>query len=557
MSQAGISIGIISPGAVALTEPDSGFPVGGAELQCWLLAKRLAQAEGINATLYVGDLGQKPREEDGLCIAPFIDVKDDLSPKTSSLLTVWWKLWTCQHHVIVSASPSGLNGFITLICRLRNRRHLYLCMHDDEARNHLDHPLGKMAALLHRYSLRQCHEVLCQNEAQRREMKQNHGREAVIFPTLTAPSPHVDKTWQLLHERAIGLTEKQHDFHEQAVHHLRNMARPQDTTIWPSLRTFARLILVLGLLVALVVIAKPDQLWAALSQGDYLFVLAAVPLLVGATMLDAFRLYLLMLPHGYRQGWWAMVRTNFVVNFLSTFLPGTIGGGVVAWYRLARPERLHAQTFTALALNTTLKFVAMCTVGAGMLALDVAREDEYAKLMLPLSVCAVLPLAGFFTMLWTPATAWLRRLNVIFSARVVPRKISDGVEKLIQSIENYRPNWPGVLMGLAASIARIALTVLAVQCCLHAFNVKSLTFVRVAWIMACVEAAAMLPFSLSGLGLPQATMAGLFITSGIARSTAVAVTFVSYIPVLPILLVGACILLFEAAPPKTGKAAEP
>jgi len=241
-------------------------------------------------------------------------------------------------------------------------------------------------------------------------------------------------------------------------------------------------------------------------------------------------------PQGYLGGWRRVLRTNLVVNFLSQFLPGTIGGGAVAWVRLSRPQRLYAQTFTALALNTLLKFVAMCAVGAA------------APL---LAACALAPLILFFLMLHTRAAAWMKKLCQGRPARLLPKRISDALRKIIESLEAYRNHHPALLLGLTAGIARCLVSALPVIACLHAVGITGVPYARVLWIMALVEASGMLPFTLSGIGMPQVTFVGLMAASGIAEDKAVAASIISWAALLPLMLTGAAIMLWESLHPTT------
>jgi len=314
---------------------------------------------------------------------------------------------------------------------------------------------------------------------------------------------------------------------------------------------WARIILVLAMLIALVWLAKPARIARALANADYLLALAAVPAVFAAALLDALRLHCLMKPQGYLGGWRRVLRTNLVVNFLSQFLPGTIGGGAVAWVRLSRPQRLYAQTFTALALNTLLKFVAMCAVGAAALAADAHSAGRYNRAAPLLAACALAPLILFFLMLHTRAAAWMKKLCQGRPARLLPKRISDALRKIIESLEAYRNHHPALLLGLTAGIARCLVSALPVIACLHAVGITGVPYARVLWIMALVEASGMLPFTLSGIGMPQVTFVGLMAASGIAEDKAVAASIISWAALLPLMLTGAAIMLWESLHPTT------
>ena len=61
-----ISVGIVSPAACAVAHPEMGLPIGGSELQLFLLAKTLARQGDFDVTLYVADMGQERAVDEGV-----------------------------------------------------------------------------------------------------------------------------------------------------------------------------------------------------------------------------------------------------------------------------------------------------------------------------------------------------------------------------------------------------------------------------------------------------------------------------------------------------------
>lgn len=306
---------------------------------------------------------------------------------------------------------------------------------------------------------------------------------------------------------------------------------------------WTRTALVIGMLVVLVVLAKPRRLAETLLSANGWWVLSATPWAFAAVFLDSLRLHLLMRPQGYRRGWWAVVRTNLVVNFVSLFLPGTIGGGAVAWYRLARPDGLHAQTFTALTLNILLKFIAVCAAGAAALALGAGGSARYHTLIAPLTACALAPLGALYLLLLTGAPG---RINDWIGKRQrIPRKFRESLGKVLESVEVYRPASRHIAAALSASVARILVSAPAALFCLYAFGVENIGYVRLLWIMCAVEAAGMMPFTLSGWGLTQVTFVGLLAASGVPPDVALAANLAGWAALLPMLLTGAGVMLWE------------
>ena len=184
-----ISVGIVSLGAVALTEPDSGFPVGGSELQLFLLARKLAATEGFSPTLYVADLRQAEREEAGLHIRPLVRMGRDLRLTFTKALAVVRRLARARHQVYVTRSASGVNGLVFLASRLASAKHLHMCAHDSECAGSPDATLSRTAAWLHDLAMRRADIITCQTESQLAALRTHYNRQGVVLPNLSPSAP--------------------------------------------------------------------------------------------------------------------------------------------------------------------------------------------------------------------------------------------------------------------------------------------------------------------------------------------------------------------------------
>jgi len=186
-----ISVAVVSLGAVALIEPHSDFPVGGAELQCHLLAKRLAQEPDFLVTLYVADLGQPPKKENRLLIRPLTALTKTLRLTPGKALAVIRQLASERHLIYITRSASGLNGLVSLAARRAAGRYLHMCAHDNEASGQLDATLSFLARKLHNLAISRADSITCQTPAQRTALRSRYGREAAIIPNLIPPAdPH-------------------------------------------------------------------------------------------------------------------------------------------------------------------------------------------------------------------------------------------------------------------------------------------------------------------------------------------------------------------------------
>lgn len=310
-----------------------------------------------------------------------------------------------------------------------------------------------------------------------------------------------------------------------------------------------RIALVCAMVVALVVFADPVRLWRVLAGAKYLWVLAAIPFVFAGAVFDSLRLYLLMLPHGYRSRWLSVLRTNLVVNFASALLPvGAVGGGVVAWFRLSKPQGLKAQTFAALSVNMLLKLIVVSSLAAAGAALDVHSACVHPSLVGLLMAGAAIPIACLALLLWTNLTALLLRFNRHWLSRILPERIVRAGDRALESFQTYKVNKGILFVAMGAGFCRKLVGMGCPILVLYAVGIHDISFVRLLWIMCAVEVAGMLPLGIAGLGLPQMSYVGLLALFQVGADKALASNLLAYIPLVSLYLCGAAILFSEMFP---------
>ena len=302
--------------------------------------------------------------------------------------------------------------------------------------------------------------------------------------------------------------------------------------------------MVLAMLIGLLVIARPGRIWEALKGADYGWILLGVPVVFCAMLLDTLKLYWLMRPHGFRAGLGYVFRTVLVVNSASLFLPGTLGGGAVAWYRLSRHGQLRAQAFSALSLNMLLKLVVLCVSGAIALAVDIHARGGHEAIFVMLAAGAVLPILALAVLLWTGLASVLKKFHVRLLARVMPGRVHDAIRKIFESLETYRRSRGYVIAALLTGLGRRLIETVVALFCVRAVGLE-LGYVSLLWILCAAELAGMLPLTLSGLGLSQVTYVGLLAALGIAAGRAMASHVLVWVAMMPACFCGVLALLGE------------
>ena len=318
-------------------------------------------------------------------------------------------------------------------------------------------------------------------------------------------------------------------------------SRPPGKSPW----WWLRLATVLSILTGIVCLTGPHRLWETLRGVQWFWVAAAMPIAFAAIAADALKLGILMVPHGYRGGWGSIFRTCLVVNFASLFLPGTVGGGAIAWYRLSREDGLRAQAFAALSVNTLLKIAATCSTALVALTFDAAMGTGPRGLILWLAIIGMSPLLLLGVFLRTGHRMSLARAyQRLGDWKWMPRRAYSAIGNILQAFESYKTMPGTVCWALVLTFARKLIENVCFLMAIWAVGADA-SFLRVLWVMCLVEVAGMIPLTLGGFGATQVTYYALFVSLGMSESCALASNIISWVAFLPVYLAGAGVLLVE------------
>jgi glycosyltransferase involved in cell wall biosynthesis len=184
-AQTPISVGIVSLGSCAVTEPDSGFPAGGAEVQLYIISRLLAAQPDFRVTLHVADIGQAERMENGLRIKPLLRLRAGLQISAGVVPAIIRRLVRERHQVYVTRSASSISGLTQIAAKLCGGRHMHMCAHDNECAGLADASLSRPAKWLQNMGLRRADMVTCQTVRQIELLRSTFGLEGFLAPNIS------------------------------------------------------------------------------------------------------------------------------------------------------------------------------------------------------------------------------------------------------------------------------------------------------------------------------------------------------------------------------------
>lgn len=278
----------------------------------------------------------------------------------------------------------------------------------------------------------------------------------------------------------------------------------------------------IGLLAALLSRVDAGRLWAVARTASFPWLAGALALYLAMILVSAWRWGLLLHAQGVRLPFSGLTSSFLVATFFNNFLPSNIGGDVVR----------VADTAPAAGSKTLATTIVLIDRGLGLLGLVL--------------VAALGATAGFGAsrigpigpgMLWAgfgAATA------VAIPALLMPQLF----ERLLRPLRVLHPEWVDLRIGrLTSALSRFRETpaVLAscfagavvVQAVLVAFYVAiaaslhiPVTFAQLAVIVPISFIVQMLPVSMNGFGVREATFGFYFTQLGLPLESALVLSFI-------------------------------
>lgn len=157
---------------------------GGAEVDLYLLAKEFAKDKRFEVVFIVGNFGQKKEQIfDGIkVIVGFPDFKKDykyisLFLKQAFLFNVLRKV---NATVYVQEMADTITAVISLYCKLFGKKFIYRLAHMMECDWKFIRETGRLGKLYY-FGLKRATRVICQNNDQKKLLKENFGIDATII----------------------------------------------------------------------------------------------------------------------------------------------------------------------------------------------------------------------------------------------------------------------------------------------------------------------------------------------------------------------------------------
>jgi uncharacterized membrane protein YbhN (UPF0104 family) len=288
-------------------------------------------------------------------------------------------------------------------------------------------------------------------------------------------------------------------------------------------------------------------LWSSVRSASLPWVAAALGLYVVQMIVSTWRWGLLLVPQGVGLGHRRLLSSYLVATFFNNFLPSNIGGDVVRIRDTARPAKSRTLAATVVLFDRGIGLMGLVLVAAvGATAAAAGAGGTRVMGVLPSWLWAGLLLATLISAPMVLAPAGFGRLLqplTVFHPEWVGRRIT----RITDALARFRER-PWSLVGAFGG----AVLVQALLVLFYAAVARSLDIPISVWHLAVIVPVSfviqMVPVSVNGFGVREATFSFYFGRLGLPIESAMALSLGSTALVMLFSLSGAAVYVARRHP---------
>lgn len=297
-------------------------------------------------------------------------------------------------------------------------------------------------------------------------------------------------------------------------------------------------LLVTGALLALVArqlnFTEIKNLLASLHN---LPLVAVVALVVFSIVLSAYKWQVLLRARGWKISLSTLSRVYFVGIFMNNFLPSSIGGDMMRIYQVGDKINNTSEAAASVILERLLATVGLALLAVVALVPNSGRLGAQASLVLEvLAVCLVITFVVARPSVLRP----LKRIEWAWWQKIVVM-----LQKINLVIQSYREQ-PRAILAVVLYSMLFQLTIVIINYfLLQAMGITAIHLWHCAIVVPIISAVSMIPVSINGLGIREASYVILFQPLGLTATQAVTLSLLFFLVVTLVSLIGGVFFVLD------------
>lgn len=299
-------------------------------------------------------------------------------------------------------------------------------------------------------------------------------------------------------------------------------------------------ILISGILLAVLFYKIPfSEIVAALRSADSILITFGMALLIPILFLSAFETTYLTKVQGMEIKTFEMVKIHLATYFYGLFLPGTLAGGAVKWYKL-KQHGTKADAAAVVVMNRFLE-ILMLVFTALIFVLPLLAAKKLFFLMFLCLIVFLLIAAAYYMLFHAKTLGVIEKIIISFSPGLIKNKVTKFLSS-IKKFQNLSRKDHFEILGLMFFYH--LLTVVSFYLLAMSLDLD-ISFFDIGWIRSAVIFLNMLPISFAGLGIREGSLVYCLGFFNISPSLAIAYSFLIFLRTIIFAIAGGVDELFN------------
>lgn len=258
------------------------------------------------------------------------------------------------------------------------------------------------------------------------------------------------------------------------------------------------------------------KVWQILKETDIKIVIFLFLIFISDRLFMAFKWGLLLRANNSKIPFSNLAKAYFYAAFAGQFLPASIGGDIVRYYKVKNRSITNSQLFTSVALEKFFGMIAIFVVSILAFIYSVKYIHgiyNFNILFLIVGVILILLLIVLFLSIKT----------VVFEKVLAPydNKLIKMFKKFLTSLKSYSKRINILLLFFVLCLIEQAFPIFSDYLYAHSLNI-SISLIAMAFIVSTTNFLSRIPISLSAIGIQEGILTGLFLLLGFSKEQGLA-----------------------------------
>lgn len=310
--------------------------------------------------------------------------------------------------------------------------------------------------------------------------------------------------------------------------------------------TALKLVVSVGLLALLFSRANLGHLADSVRNASIPWVMAALGLYLVQMLVSTWRWGVLLLPQGVSVRHRRLLSSYLVATFFNNFLPSNIGGDVIRIRDTAGPARSRTLAATVVLIDRGIGLMGLVLVAAMGATAAAGAGGAHAVPVLPSWLWAGFLLA---TLVSAPAVIAPAGVGRLLQPLTVfhPEWVGDRISRVTGALSRFRERPASLFHAFAGAVLVQALLVLFYAAVARSLGIP-ISLAHIAVIVPVSFVVQMVPVSVNGFGVREATFSFYFSRLGLPIESAMALSLGSTALVMLFSLSGAAVYVARRHP---------